>query len=164
MKKTFLFILTAFLLTSLSSCDDCKKKDCGPYGTCEDGSCNCACGASKDSNGSCTVNERDPFIGSYSTSGTSSSGGSFSNFNLRCNALGEAFNVIEFDMSEIGFPKFKGKKDCSQTIAFETVDNTATGDTFNGTCARTGNILTIVVRQKTSIGSEVTYTFTGNKQ
>jgi hypothetical protein len=163
MKKTFLFILAAFLLSSLNSCDPCKKKDCGPYGNCDNGSCDCECGTSKDSNGSCTVNERDPYIGSYSTSGTSSSGGSFSNFDLRCNA-GTAFNAIEFDMSEIGFPKFKGKKDCSQTIAFETVDNVSTGDTFNGTCSRSGNILTIVVRQNTSIGSEVTYTFTANKQ
>jgi len=165
MKKTAIFIFTAFLLSVLNSaCDPCKKKDCGPYGNCIDGTCDCDCGASKGSDGKCNVNDRDPFIGAYVASGTSSSGGNFSNFDFRCNALGASFNLIEFDMSEIGFPKFKGTKQCDEIVTFDIANDGSTGDKYNGSAARTGNILTIIIRRTTSIGSEITYTFTGNKK
>ena len=165
MKKIAYLIFASFLIIALnSSCDPCKKKDCGQYGNCDNGDCICDCGASKDADGKCNVNDRDQYIASYIANGTTSDGGSFSNFNFRCNPSSDAFNSIEFDLSEINFPKFKGEICSSPAVVFDPFTDSSTGDAYIGSASRSGNILTLSIERTTSIGSKTTYTFTGNKQ
>lgn len=47
--------------------DPCKGVECG-FGDCNDGTCECEPGATKDASGKCTILERDKVVGDYTIS------------------------------------------------------------------------------------------------
>lgn len=63
MKKLFYYFCILFAL-GISACNPCRNVDCG-NGTCNDGSCTCNAGYEKDTNGNCTVEEREKFLGNW---------------------------------------------------------------------------------------------------
>lgn len=166
MKTNALFVLSALLLFggNISCGDPCKKKDCGRYAAyCDDGQCVCRCGASIGADGKCSVNDRDLFIGQYTSDGVISGGGTIGSFKLRCNPKSgdDNFNQMEIDMSEIGFPRFNGII-CGNDIDIETFTDSGTADVYSGSGTRSGNILTLNISRNTVSGM-INYIFTGNK-
>ena len=70
MKKLMFAFATVLALAttiSLSSCaeDPCKNVECGVHGTCNAGTCDCAVGYQKDTNGRCDLEVSQKFIGTF---------------------------------------------------------------------------------------------------
>ena len=64
----FATVLAFAATISLSSCeeDPCKNVECGVHGTCNAGTCDCAAGYEKDTNGRCDLTWSQKFVGDYS--------------------------------------------------------------------------------------------------
>jgi hypothetical protein len=141
-------IAFAILLAGLwSGCDrkpdffPCNNVDCGQYGDCNDGDCDCNPGATKDADGKCTILERDKAIGSYTISAPG---------NCNNNTTGElvsggapmSISSGSGDNREISINIDNGVVRCNATVngtSITIADQTYSGRKYSGT----GLILTI---------------------
>lgn len=80
MKKKFIYLFCLFFLLIQTNCsviDPCHKVECGDYGYCVEGSCECLPGVSMDFQGKCNLLDREKFSGRWLTVTSVCGGGSF---------------------------------------------------------------------------------------
>ena len=141
MKTRILQILgvAAIATIGMVSCDTdaCKDVDCGLYGTCVDGDCECDAGYE---GASCATASREKFIGSYNVSESCTSGNFTYAISITTSSTGAA-NVIITNFGGFTTPiNVNGTvSGTSLTIPNQTVG----GGTFSGSGQIAGNILTI---------------------
>lgn len=86
-KKLFLLpalLLGAFLIFT-PSCDDeadCTDVDCGTFGICDAGNCDCDPGYELDADGKCNVETRSKLVGNYLVNETCSNSGTAPAYNV----------------------------------------------------------------------------------
>jgi hypothetical protein len=167
-KKLFFLpalILGAVLIFTPSCGDDtdCTDVDCGAYGTCDAGNCNCDPGYELDTDGKCTVETRSKITGNYIVNETCSNSGTAAPYNV---GISNGTTAVDVLMSGFYGPAAQGGfvAPVKATIDGNTItidrqepDNDDIFVEGNGTVSITGSstILTITYKVTDETGATV---------
>ncbi|MCB0526481.1 MAG: hypothetical protein KDC86_18330 [Saprospiraceae bacterium] len=147
MNKIFNLLKFAFLIFFLSlysvSCkkNACDSKDCGAYSNdCKNGTCNCPEGVSKDSDGKCSVLDREKVIKNWATTTTSDCGISYQSGTVLTISSG---SISEYSAIKIDFG---GGLNIFPILSAKIIENNITidsqnlgGDNYSGSGSITSN-------------------------
>ncbi len=171
-KKLFLLAALLGAFTMFSSCgedDPCKDVDCGPNGTCFEGTCECNDGYEGDA---CDVEWATKFLGSYLGQDvvTVSTAGNVGTYNLTQPAVVTKVSESKIRISNFGgfesFIEANIERETSTSLTAEKLSISFTdpsGRVFTGSASISGNTLSGTYRVTYSDSTYDDATFTYNK-
>jgi len=162
MKKLLVFILILpLMLTNCDGCDKCKKKDCGEYGTCNDGNCDCPEGVSELNGRKCSLEDREKFIKTFYTTTTFCNGGTFPQGTpLSCSRTGDNNDIILYFGGSNTLFELKGNVIGNNiSISSQTYD----GDEYsgNGNLSSNGNLLLLTITRRRAGSTDCVFNISG---
>lgn len=157
--KQIIFFSVLLLFSFCRDKDKCKGVECGEYGSCDDGNCDCPSFAYQI-NGLCDGRYIDNFIGSYATTSSFCDGSFPQGTALTCSRGG---NDAEISVQFGGANKvFELIGQVSQNgVSFS--DQSSQGYTWTGSGSISGNLLSLNITRKSQGSADCTYSILGTK-